>query len=181
MGTPRLASDANQQIVWRWKWDAFGYRPVKASNTLIEMNLRYPGQYYDTETGLFYNWNRYYDPSTGRYGRSDPIGLMKGENSLYVYVNSNPFAGIDARGLKGKFPLKSPTVGFPTPDTCRLPGESCATRGQRGILECMKKRGLLTGGSTCRLPWTNWAERCFEQPVPTCSPKPKVKCPNSIN
>jgi RHS repeat-associated protein len=98
MGTPRLASDANQQIVWRWKWDAFGYRQVKASNTLIEMNLRYPGQYYDTETGLFYNWNRYYDPSTGRYGRSDPIGLNGGYNS-FSYVDGNPLNLIDTLGL----------------------------------------------------------------------------------
>ncbi len=62
----------------------------------IENNLRFAGQYYDAETGLHYNWNRYYDPETGRYMRVDPVG--EGLN-LYLYVQNNPLKYIDPRGL----------------------------------------------------------------------------------
>jgi len=60
--------------------------------------LRFAGQYYDQETGLHYNWHRYYDPSTGRYLTPDPIGLAGGIN-LYFYAANNPINAIDPFGL----------------------------------------------------------------------------------
>ena len=93
--TNRLATDASQTIVWRWEGEAFG-------NTLaqelagVSVNLRFPGQYFDAETGLHYNKHRYYDSTLGRYITSDPVGLDSGVNT-YVYANGNPLNEIDQR------------------------------------------------------------------------------------
>jgi RHS repeat-associated protein len=64
----------------------------------VKNNLRFAGQYYDQETGLHYNYHRYYDPKLGRYLRADPIGLDGGIN-LYSYVSNNPINSFDMLGL----------------------------------------------------------------------------------
>ncbi len=64
----------------------------------VENPFRFPGQYYDQETGLHYNWNRYYDPKTGRYLTPDPIGLEGGIN-LFLYAASNALNRFDPDGL----------------------------------------------------------------------------------
>lgn len=61
------------------------------------MPLRHAGQYEDKETGLFYNYFRFYDPKTGRYVTSDPIGLDDGMNT-YAYVGGSPLHFIDPTG-----------------------------------------------------------------------------------
>jgi RHS repeat-associated protein len=61
--------------------------------------LRFPGQYHDRETGLNYNLQRYYDPSTGRYASADPINLLGGL-SVHSYV-LNPLTWLDPLGLHG--------------------------------------------------------------------------------
>ncbi len=102
LATPRVGTDANGAVVWRWEGEAFGAtladEDPDADGTLTTVNLRFPGQYYDQETGLHYNWNRYYDPRIGRYITSDPIGLQGGLNT-YLYVNANPGRFVDPDGL----------------------------------------------------------------------------------
>lgn len=100
LNTPRLATDQNQQNVWQWQSDAFGGGQASGS---LALNLRFPGQYFDQESGLHYNYFRDYDPQTGRYVESDPIGLKGGLNT-YAYVQGNPLALSDPDGLSPKSP-----------------------------------------------------------------------------
>jgi len=69
LGTPIMLTDSNQAIVWDATYDPFGKATV--TTAIITNNLRFPGQYYDSETGLHYNWHRYYWPETGRYVSAD--------------------------------------------------------------------------------------------------------------
>lgn len=103
LNTPRRVSrPSDNVVVWRWDSDPFGTTaanddPDGDSNSFA-YNLRFPGQYFDPETGLHYNYFRDYDPATGRYPQSDPIGLRGGLNT-YTYVKSNPLSRIDPSGL----------------------------------------------------------------------------------
>ena len=96
LATPRTATNQTGTQVWRWESDAFG-RSAPSGSEIV--NLRFAGQYYDTETALHYNWNRYYNPETGRYITSDPIGLEGGLNT-YAYVEGSPIMFVDPEGLK---------------------------------------------------------------------------------
>ncbi|WP_097459093.1 RHS repeat-associated core domain-containing protein [Mangrovitalea sediminis] len=96
LGAPRqIANGGPATLVWQWNHGPFGEAQPTGSFTY---NLRYPGQYYDQETGLDYNYNRDYDPALGRYIQSDPIGLMGGLNT-YAYAGGDPVAYIDWLGL----------------------------------------------------------------------------------
>ena len=83
--TPQILTDDVQNIAWKAVYTPFG--EAVASIQTVENPFRFPGQYYDQETGLHYNWNRYYDPKTGRYLTPDSIGL-EGWINLVVYVDS---------------------------------------------------------------------------------------------
>jgi len=93
-------------VQWQAQYEAFGKTAPSVEN--VTSNLRFPGQYYDAESGLHYNWNRYYDPDTGRYVTSDPIGLEGGLNT-YGYVEGNPLSSIDPVGHQ-TVPLNPITV-----------------------------------------------------------------------
>src|SRR5210317_2542535 len=91
----------NGYVVWQATYDPFGKamvnEDVDGDGNTVTLNVRFPGQYYDAESGLHYNYFRYYDPSTGRYITSDPIGLAGGLNT-YGYVGGNPLRYTDPTG-----------------------------------------------------------------------------------
>ncbi|WP_163834845.1 RHS repeat-associated core domain-containing protein [Spartinivicinus ruber] len=102
LNTPRVATNKAGQAIWQWQSDAFG---VGVANEDVDGNgqktvvaLRFPGQVFDPESGLHYNYYRDYDPTLGRYIESDPIGLNGGLNT-YAYVDANPVLYVDPLGL----------------------------------------------------------------------------------
>jgi RHS repeat-associated protein len=102
LNTPRkVTRPSDNKLRWRWDPTPFGTGAPNdnpESLGVFGYNLRFPGQYYDTESGLHYNYFRDYDPSTGRYVESDPIGLGGGLNT-YGYVGGNPLSAVDPWGL----------------------------------------------------------------------------------
>ena len=96
LGTPQVITNNVQAVVWSGDYRPFG--EINITTEAITNNLRFPGQYFDGETGLQYNYFRDYDPTTGRYITSDPTGIQGGLNT-YVYANGNPENFTDEYGL----------------------------------------------------------------------------------
>jgi RHS repeat-associated protein len=109
LGTPQVITDDQQAVVWQAYYDPFGKATITTET--ITNNVRFPGQYYDQETGLHYNLRRYYDPYSGRYITSDPIGLAGGLNT-YGYTYQNPVNYIDTDGLIALNPVTGAGGGF---------------------------------------------------------------------
>ncbi|HTE43268.1 MAG TPA: RHS repeat-associated core domain-containing protein [Steroidobacteraceae bacterium] len=102
-GAPtKLTRSSDNEIVWRWDHDPFGNgapsEDPDANGMFATFNVRFPGQYFDAETGLSYNYHRYFDQQDGRYLTPDPIGLAGGINT-YAYGLSNPLTYVDPFGL----------------------------------------------------------------------------------
>ena len=123
LGTPRIGTDPARSTVWRYDGNAFGdtlpNEDPDGNRKKTTVNLRFPGQYYDQETGLHYNWHRYYDPRIGRYITSDPVGLEGGLNT-YAYVSGNPLRYFDPNGLAG-VPTPTDPSGRSLPPPVSLP------------------------------------------------------------
>ena len=136
-------------------------------------NLRYPGQYYDVETGLNYNMARDYDPQTGRYVESDPIGLSSGSMSTYAYAGGNPISNFDSLGLASNsmqslFPPATPSTG----------GQACPTSDNKQHCEellqidtdtcnAITKRRGGAAGAACHASATERYAACLRgKPLP---------------
>ncbi|MDP9995174.1 RHS repeat-associated protein [Variovorax boronicumulans] len=136
LNTPRRLTNASGQAVWQWGYSAFGEdkptlaktrfanlemtpSPGTTSISEVKFNLRYPGQYADEESGLFYNYFRSYDARTGRYSQPDPIGLDGGWNR-FGYVDASPLSLVDPRGLNPKYE-KPPNPNKRPPPDHRVP------------------------------------------------------------
>ena len=160
LGTPMRAFDAsNGEITWAADYEAFGraweYVPDSREAPSIEINLRFPGQYLDRETGLHYNWHRYYDPDTGRYLQPDPVltgienlppmvtwlAFDSGAANPYAYAMNTPLVVADPSGLGD-------------PGSCQM----CTTMLARCYGFCSKN--------------PDWDNPCIAFPHPYCDPDP---------
>jgi RHS repeat-associated protein len=103
LGTPHKLIAPNGATLWAATYHAFGQAEVDPASRLANP-LRFPGQYFDPETGLHYNYFRDYEPSTGRYVESDPIGLGGGLNT-FAYAGNNPTRFVDPTGQFFFIPL----------------------------------------------------------------------------
>ncbi|MGB7271447.1 MAG: RHS repeat-associated core domain-containing protein [Albidovulum sp.] len=97
IGRPVFATNDLGVKVWEASYLPFGGVHVATGG----IDLRFPGQWFQTESGLHQNWMRDYDPTTGRYIEPDPLGLVDGA-SVYGYVRQSPMMRVDPRGEKDK-------------------------------------------------------------------------------
>ncbi|MCZ6804625.1 MAG: putative Ig domain-containing protein [Proteobacteria bacterium] len=127
--TNRLATDEFQSIVWRWEGEAFGNTPTQELSG-VSVNLRFPGQYFDSETNLHYNTMRYYDPQLGRYITSDPVGLIAGLNT-YSYARSNSIGLYDPDGQFIPLAIGAISLGISLYDAYNTLTDECLTPGEK--------------------------------------------------
>jgi RHS repeat-associated protein len=115
LGTPVAALHRTEQVPW---WDGaqkpFG-EIYYSSRDRVEQPLRFPGQYFDAETGLHQNWWRDYDPALGRYLQPDPLGLYGGDLSTYLYARDNPLIYTDPTGESAEVLGAAAAPKFPAP------------------------------------------------------------------
>ena len=131
LNTPRVITrPTDNKVVWKWdSTEAFGNNAPNENPSALgafSYNLRMPAQYFDQETGTFYNYFRDYDPSLGRYVQSDPIGLGGGINT-FGYVSGSPLSFIDVFGLVGYAPAR------PLPPNPLRGGFECEPSGGGGV------------------------------------------------
>jgi RHS repeat-associated protein len=138
--------------VWRWdQQEPFGVTVPDENPSglgIFDLPLRLAGQYFDKETNLHYNYFRDYDPSLGRYGQSDPIGLHGGLNT-YAYVGGNPLSLTDPSGLKSRVCCtRIPGIGRLGVRHCYIETEN-GGRTTYGLLQGGVVQGGLGGAQNC--------------------------------
>ncbi len=100
---PIRLTDPAKVTAWAVEWLPWGgVHTISGSETL---NARFPGQWFQVESGLHYNWHRHYDPTIGRYTQPDPLGFVDGP-SVYAYARNAPGAAVDLEGEQARGPTR---------------------------------------------------------------------------
>lgn len=160
---PVLMTDSSKAHVWTAIWGPFGQ--AHSITGTAANNLRFPGQWYQLEAGLHYNWHRHYDPSLGRYTQPDPLGFIDGP-SVYAYAGSDPLFYVDPEGLTTARPARRGAGNrggnYNSLGQQRLdygPGGRGYTYNQNGQLTPLPRGGVYTlrdaEGNVCRVGRTN--------------------------
>jgi RHS repeat-associated protein len=174
LGSPRAVTNSTGTVLWQWAYasNPFGEN-VPTSTAGYALNLRFPGQYFDAESGLSYNVNRDYEAATGRYVQSDPIGLPGGATT-YAYVGSTPLGYADVTGTQITVVVPRPVVappipvdGVPPPST--LPNWGPATP----VWACIGPYCAPTNGPAALSDYADWLSH-HSTPKPGSKPK---NCP----
>jgi len=163
LNTPREIDDSVDRAIWIWGTQNFGGNAPNedpdGDSIQFVLGLRFSGQYYDSESGLSYNYSRDYEADTGRYIESDLIGLDGGANT-YTYAAQNPLSRFDMKGESSgsatcgagchtppAIPVPFPRPAIPTPAPklpgvviwgAMFPGAALLTRV---VVECMTGSG----------------------------------------
>ena len=203
LNTPRavFTNGSTPQEVWHWKSDPFGNglpnEDMDGDGINFHMNLRFAGQYYDVESWLDYNWNRYYDPRTGRYISFDPLGVLPGLtptpnlpkeirdyyqsfttqqivafglNHPFAYVENNPLMFTDPFGL-------NPGMGGST-NSCAHYDMRCAQSGGTSTYYC--SIAPLACNYTPPSEWTGCVRQCLQDFDKACGREcdgsPNMQC-----
>jgi len=190
LNTPRQLDYGSTVPVWQWEAADFGQMAANpnasggAYGSSVYFNPRFPGQEFDGESGLHYNLNRYYDPGTGRYLESDPIGLGGGVNT-YAYVGGNPINFTDPDGTQAIpiVPIIPPPPGTPgapirigpnTPifgpqtDACLFNIYACIEPGLTRIVQACD-------GETSREECRQQCDATYETQIQVCKMFPSKK------
>src|SRR5205814_542941 len=93
---PVMMTDAADAVVWQASYLPYG--EVYSITGSASLDYRFPGQWFQLESGLNYNWHRHYDPTTGRYVQPDPLGMPDGP-SRWAYAGNSPLMNVDPSGL----------------------------------------------------------------------------------
>jgi RHS repeat-associated protein len=151
LGMVQKMTDSAQQVVWQAIYEPFGEAAI-TKQAYYDSPLRFPGQYFDAETGLHQNWNRDYDPTIGRYLQSDPIGLDGGINT-YAYGASNPLTMIDPDGLLFIDPTGSMPDDTTGPTRPPKPKECEACEGDDRVVVEIKSTVCRMGDVMCEIAY----------------------------
>ena len=147
LGRPIRMTDATKSTVFQALYKPYG--EVYSTSGTKAQNLRFPGQYFQIETGFAYNWHRHYDPITGRYTQPDPLRFVDGP-SIYNYAGQTPLIKTDAPGLSAA--SIGAALGIKLPNTGNPPNSP--KPGSGGIQKC---------DSTCTDEWDFAYKVCIDQ------------------
>jgi RHS repeat-associated protein len=152
----RITSAAKLQV-WEAVWQPWG--EAHSINGSVALDARFPGQWFQIEAGLHYNWHRHYDPSIGRYTQPDPLGFVDGP-SVYGYAKGRPQQLTDSDGRQVSIPLSLPAICAANPWLC-----GAAAIGT-GLYMCYKVVARGGGGNNkddCDKEWADARDMCRDE------------------